>query len=104
MIFFSNLLPLLNFYLLPLDGFGSWNTFNKTAQILATRAINTTTTTTVVASSTQPSPFTVFVEVVCIIIFIFGIFGNSLVLLVFGFKWNQLKVGITLLILYLETR
>ena len=59
---------------------------------------NFTTTTPAINTSSEERPnnqsnaFLVFVEMMCIIIFFTGIFGNSLVLLVFGFKWKQLKV------------
>jgi len=50
-------------------------------------------TTPLPRTDTELNPYVVvFVEVICILVFLLGIFGNVLVMLVFGARWSKLKV------------
>nr|AWO67321.1 GPCR15 [Clytia hemisphaerica] len=69
-----------------------------------TTVVNTTLTTITPGNQTtngtalppgnnRLNPYAViFVEVICILVFFLGIVGNSLVLIVFGYRWKKLKL------------
>ena len=49
------------------------------------------TTTPSTSDSVTPAAFTFLTKIVCGLVLVFGLLGNSLVLMVFGIRWSKLK-------------